>query len=85
MVNATVLQPPGATASSVVREAGGALRWHEAASNNVRDISTSETSKRTLLRAVMVLITRSEDVFVFIGAFFSSHGANTSADVVSIW
>lgn len=85
MVNATVLQPPGATASSVVRGASGVLRWHEAPSNNVRDNSTSEKSTRALLRVVMVLIAKSEIIFVFIGAFFSSHEANTSADVVSIW
>jgi len=81
--NVTGPQPPGATASSVVRGAGGALRWHETPNNNTRDNSPSEKSTRTLLR-VMVLIAEGEFSFVFMRAFFFGCVRNTSVDLVSI-
>ena len=80
--NVTGPQLPGATASSVVRGAGGALRWH-APSNNATDNSTSEKSTKTLLR-VRVLIAEGEFTFVFMRAFFFGCVRNTSVDLVSI-
>src|ERR1044072_8299003 len=84
MFRVTALQLPGVTARSSRGATGGLLlRWHEAPSNNVRDNNASANITRILFRDLF--LAAGEFSFVFIFAFFPSHGRNTSVNVVSIW